>query len=345
MTMKVLIRVDAGSEAGYGHFMRSLALAQALRRHGHDAVMISRTLPVPLRDDLRRLEFLLRELPLGLTPQDDAAVTQQEGLRDGCRWIVTDGTRFDPGYRRLLMEGSGRLLSIDDLACGPDSADIVLNQNHGVGHGESLSLGGSAVFLAGCDYVLLRESFLKRRAMHLRERTSVRNILVTMGAADLGGETVKTLEALAGLSQYEWCVRVVVGDVNPHGQEIRRRVDQLGGRFECVGSSTDLAPLMEWADLAIGAAGSTCWEMAFVGLPMFVVTTAENQRYIGRALHNAGCAYSLGRHEEVTASGIAESLLQVVLNPGRLGVMSRQAAALVDGRGADRVVAVMERVT
>jgi spore coat polysaccharide biosynthesis predicted glycosyltransferase SpsG len=36
-----------------------------------------------------------------------------------------------------------------------------------------------------------------------------------------------------------------------------------------------------WADVAVSAGGSTCWELAFMGAPGLIITVAENQEGMG----------------------------------------------------------------
>ena len=51
---------------------------------------------------------------------------------------------------------------------------------------------------------------------------------------------------------------------------------------------------MAWADLAISGAGSTCWELACMGLPAVTLVLAENQRAIAEQLNAAGLVLNLG---------------------------------------------------
>ena len=55
---------------------------------------------------------------------------------------------------------------------------------------------------------------------------------------------------------------------------------------------------MLWAELAITAAGSTCWELACLGVPAVTIVTAENQRGIAASLSHAGITQDAGWHED-----------------------------------------------
>src|SRR5262249_52170270 len=104
-------------------------------------------------------------------------------------------------------------------------------------------------------------------------------------------------------------------------------------------SATDEMPsLMAWADLGISAGGSTCWEMAFMGLPALAITLADNQQPVVRELDRQGVVVSLGSPGEFTSDDLACSARALLADPARRAAMSRRGRALIDGQGASRVV-------
>src|SRR5699024_4840914 len=94
-----------------------------------------------------------------------------------------------------------------------------------------------------------------------------------------------------------------------------------------------LAPLMLKADLAIGAAGTTSWERCCLGLPTIIITVAENQQAIAKALDKNRLACWAGDKGIVTITGLA-SAMKRLLEPGALDGMSRRCLDLTDGAGA-----------
>ena len=98
---------------------------------------------------------------------------------------------------------------------------------------------------------------------------------------------------------------------------------------------------MAWADIAVTAGGSTCWELACVGLPALALVIAENQRVIAEEASAAGLVFNLGSHQEVTIDRIASSIDGLLYSTFRRLRMSERGRALVDGKGADRVAALL----
>jgi UDP-2,4-diacetamido-2,4,6-trideoxy-beta-L-altropyranose hydrolase len=102
--------------------------------------------------------------------------------------------------------------------------------------------------------------------------------------------------------------------------------------------------LMDRADLAVGAPSSASWERCTVGLPAVLVTLADNQAVAERLLVEAGAATALGWHSMVTAADIERAVRALTADPIRVAAMSRAAATVTDGRGSERVVAVIETI-
>ncbi len=95
---------------------------------------------------------------------------------------------------------------------------------------------------------------------------------------------------------------------------------------------------MAWADVAISAGGTSSWELAFMGLPTITIAIADNQCQIVEELSKARVAVNAGWHEDVTPSMIAENISKLICDAKKRIEMSHLAQALVDGKGADRVL-------
>jgi len=101
---------------------------------------------------------------------------------------------------------------------------------------------------------------------------------------------------------------------------------------------SDMHNYMEWADLLITAGGSTCWEAVYMGLPMIVVSLAENQMKISKALQNHGAAIGLGWFDEISVYQLSRKILYILKDKRLLTNVSRNAEELVDGKGIMRVI-------
>lgn len=340
----LIVRADATREMGSGHLVRSSALAQAWRSAGGRAVILARVsaaLPASVeRAGLERLD-VAHSHP---HPDDlSGLLALTRAAQDA--WVVCDGYHFDAGYTRSVRERGASVLVVDDIANAPVyDADAILNQNL---FAERLVYNAAAParMLLGPSYALLRAEFVAVAAGARDRSAPVERLLVTMGGGDPFNQTEKVLRAIARVAP-GLAVRVVVGNSNDEGARLEaaaRAID--GSTVEFVRNPDNMALLLRWADLAISAGGSTCWELCCLGVPMTLVTFADNQAGITSGLHEAGAAESLGWYERVTETDIAAAIEGLRGDAARRADMSARAGALVDGKGAARVVSVMREMT
>ncbi len=346
----LLVRADAGSPMGTGHLMRSLALAHAWQSAGGRVSFLSCCGVERLRGRIRAAGAGLVSLEHPHPHPADLAATlallARTNSQDGpaaSTWLVLDGYQFDSAYQQAIRGVGGRLLVIDDLAhLGHYHADVLLNQNLGA---ERLdyTCDADTVMLLGCRYALLRPEFQRWTPFRRETPDTARRLLVTLGGADPDNLTGTVIRALARLDLPHLEAKVMVGAANLHLKALRAQIGRNPPHIEIeiLTDVSDVSELMAWADVALSAAGSTSWELAFMQLPALLLVLAENQEPIARGLSAAGAATSLGRADRLTAEAIARSLSALCRGLNRRARQSRAGLRLVDGRGAERVVAVM----
>ena len=299
--------------------------------------LAARILPETLERRLREEQMETRQLA---EADDDAQQTVKLAREIGADWVVLDGYQFGTEFQRAIKNAGMRLLVVDDDGCARHYvADLILNQNPCVSRDMYPCNDSSMVLLSGTRYALLRREFLPARPMNRAHVARAQRLLVTLGGADPDNCTHIILEAIAlieGLTTI-----AVVGPSNPRAAELEQLAQRVGGRIAIRRNPPDLPQLMAWADLAISAAGSTCWELAFMGLPMLLVVLAENQRPNATSLDELGVARNLGWHGELSKDKVRAAIIHILDDPSVRASMSEKGSVLVDGRGASRVVTEM----
>jgi UDP-2,4-diacetamido-2,4,6-trideoxy-beta-L-altropyranose hydrolase len=129
--------------------------------------------------------------------------------------------------------------------------------------------------------------------------------------------------------------KLVVGTAP--GTDLLPTNNDFQNSIELIIGSHDMVRFEAWADIAVSAAGSTCWEFCTLGLPSILIDVAENQQVIGRRLSERGIAVHIPAHE-AAPKRIAEEIDRLIRSPLLREDMSRRGRDLVDGRGAYRVV-------
>jgi UDP-2,4-diacetamido-2,4,6-trideoxy-beta-L-altropyranose hydrolase len=332
--MNILFRADAGVDVGSGHLMRCLGLAQYLRDEGTSCTLLTTRAAEPVVARWREEEIDVQEHQAMRGSPEDAAATLAAAAAGGAQWIVADGYDFGLHWQRAAKEGGVGLLCFDDLGGASFAADLVVNQNPGA---QDLSYGmeGDGRVLAGADYVVLRRDI--RRL--IREAASMPpHLLVTFGGYDADNLALAAMKELAEVETP--FTATVICSADTHGlEDAQTFAASHPDRFRVL-PPTDITPLMAAADLALCAGGTTSLELASLGVPMVLVTLADNQEPGALALDRAGCARLAGRG--IGALPDAARILSDLLRDAAVCKdMGGAGPTLVDGRGVERIARAM----
>jgi UDP-2,4-diacetamido-2,4,6-trideoxy-beta-L-altropyranose hydrolase len=341
MEEELIFRADANTHIGTGHLMRCLALAQSWRDRSKAVTFITCCESKSLRKRLSEEGIQVVMLKKPHPNQMDWEITSQILRKSSDSWVVLDGYHFDPNYQNQVKKYGHQLLVIDDTAhLDRYYADILLNQNI---YAENLkySYEKPARTLLGTQYVLLRSEFLVWRDWKREIPEVARKILVTMGGSDPINLSLKIIEAIKATNIFDLEVKIVVGASNPYIDNLKKTISSAPFTMSIHHDVANMAELMSWADIAIAAGGTTCWEMAFMRLPFFSFVLADNQRIISDAVDRAGIAVSCGWHYELNAILLAERLVQLIHDRSARKMMSIKGGELVDGFGRDRTIKAM----
>ena len=338
MSDVLIIRCDANTQIGTGHLMRCLALAQGWRERGGRVIFLtdceSYTLLQRIENEGIEVANIAKSYPSFLDWETTSRIISDH--LDS--WVVLDGYHFDSVYQRKVKEAGHRLLVIDDRAhLGHYYVDIVLNQNINAKE-FSYSCDKDTIQLLGCKYVMLRREFLEYRGWKREIYEKAKNILVTMGGADPDNVTLKVIKVLNSLDGPNLEVKVVVGPSNPHIETMQKALLSPSASMQILQNVENMPELMAWANMAISAAGSTCWELAFMGLPAILIVTADNQREIAAGLGEYGTAVNLGWHSDVSIDQVTYSLKDLLSKNDIRKNMSKNGKGLIDGSGVNRVI-------
>ena len=319
--MQVLIRADASRAIGTGHVMRCLTLAEELASRGHEITFASRELEGDLRAYVSAQGYGQLTIP-ELSPAEDqnwcATTANSPDV------VVVDHYGLDHVWEAPFLPHA-RVLVIDDRANRPHACHVILDQNFYLDGDRRYDglIPDAATGFFGPRYALLRKQFRDRPR---RTRTgAATNILILYGGSDPTGETAKAIEAISDPSLH---VKAICG---PAMATLPAHL--ASPNIEILGPTRHIAELMDWADIALGAGGSTSWERCHRGLPALITTVSDDQIPIARDLETTGAIQVLGHAGEVPPALIAEALTNLQSDPPRLRVMSAAGMALVPGDG------------
>lgn len=328
--MKILFRCDATPQLGLGHLTRCRALAAELSHQGAQCIMVGPSLLCQNPADAKIFEHWAPLEWDELSERDAIRVTSMATKYDA-DFLVLDDMRINEKYQWTLVEKGWHWLQFDGARGLPLWADLVVNANPDAqpNYYTEKCKNSNANLLLGPSHAVIRPQFLKT-ALKRATKQSSRKILILFGGGDDRGAILKTLQILYPVLD-KWIFEVVAGRQNPNHTAHREFMASLPkGRARYHIDPKNLPELMTECQIALLAGGTTTYEANLLGLPMVIISIANNQIQQAKAWDRHGQGVYLCDIESLDADRLLNAVqeqLQITQRPEKL----------VDGLGAQRV--------
>lgn len=275
---KIYFRADAGLEVGYGHYIRSLALADMLKQD-FDCTMFTQ---MPTDYQLREAEPIC---PVVALPNDDRKFNIFLNHLIGDEIVVLDNYFFTTDYQRQIKAKGCKLVCIDDMHDKHYVADMVIN--HGCSDASLFDVESYTRLCLGMDYALLRRPFWYLSRKQKREPNTY---AICFGGADANNLTYAYAKIVAELNPQNK-VMAIVGDSFRYEDtlseipsvEIRKRL-----------SASEMALLFSSVESVICSASTTCFEALTCGAKVYAGWYVDNQKEFYTLLNTTNAIIPLG---------------------------------------------------
>lgn len=277
MKKRICFRADANAQVGFGHFIRTLALADMLKED-FDCVFYTAD-PTPYQ--IGELQKVCPYVPLS----DSTKLEDFLASLTGSEIVVLDNYFYTEEYQKQIKDKGCKLVCIDDMHDRHYYSDVVINHAYGAKK-EDYSIEPYTQLCLGLNYALLRKPFLEKLTKKNRD-----SLLVCYGGLDIHNLTCKTLRFLeTEIRQYH--VDVIVGDAFKYIEELK----EISGRHSNIDihrsvPASEMASLMQRAKVAFLPASSVLWEAIFSGCNVVYGYYVDNQMDICK---NVGSNQKLG---------------------------------------------------
>ena len=284
---KIFFRADAGNQIGYGHFIRSLALADMLKEE-FDCTFFTQT-----PTDYQKREAA-QVCPLVELPADDSKFNLFLDKLTGDEIVVLDNYFFTTDYQRAIKAKGCKLVCIDDMHDKHYVADVVIN--HGIATQEVFDVEPYTRLCLGLDWALLRRPFLEA-AKHISERNyskDIQKVAVCFGGSDplhLTEQTIRQLLQNSAITQID----AIVGNHFTNFEEFH---DTCVHFYQNI-SAQEVANIFWHCDLAVVSASSVCIEALACGAKVAAGWYVENQRDIYETLLNNKFIFGLSNFKNI----------------------------------------------
>ena len=259
MKRKILFRADAGQSIGYGHFIRTLALADMLK-DDFDCVFYTQE---PTEYQKREMNSVCHfvELPA----EESRFELFLEELR-GNEIVVLDNYFYTTDYQRKVKAKGCKLVCIDDMHDKHYVADVVVN--HGMATADQYDCEPYTRLCLGEEWSLLRKPFIEPIKGEKRRK----QIVVCFGGADPQRLTDKVVTYLFELG-VDYDIIVILGDAAYLSDKNRKQVTIKHNL-----SAQQMADLFETSTIGIMPSSSVRKEAVSRGLKVISGYFVENQQ-------------------------------------------------------------------
>lgn len=335
---KVLIRVDSTKNVAIGHFKRCISLAQMLDRED-----------IPVSFMMRQDEYaqgVLNEhgfhhifLEEGISSIEDCRQALEAARRLAAEIIIIDSYDIDNDYRKNIMDNGFFLVSLTDTGYMNLVSDVIVNGNLNAEKSKYKVLNKTGLFL-GIKYLILSKDYWQPDAEPL-PLAALKNIFITMGGIDHYDLTTKILVIL-DKCEGDFDITAVAGPYYDNIASIKSQINVMRKKVNLINSPATLYPYIKNCSFAFSAGGQTLYELAVLGRPTIGIMLWKNQEGNVKELSKTGSIlsviYSSGKEFEAALTRCANDLI----TDGELRQrLSETAAAQVDGKGAERVNAMI----
>ncbi|BBW92223.1 hypothetical protein PS1M3_23100 [Pseudoalteromonas sp. PS1M3] len=351
------IRADASSVIGLGHIYRTLVFAKYVMQHGAKVYYFCRA------HDNYDYNWLLEygvEIYIGKS-HNQAELDSVENNAGYKSWLGTnsidDSNEFilllsqspkekvivlvdhygvDFYWENRVKQHCNQLITISDIASRTFSADMIVDPTFNRLPQEYLCcVKYNTQVLTGASMCFIDNRFLELKNETLNRRfnvSAVDNILVMFGGSDPLNLTSKLLDQLID-AEIQYSINVVIGAGNQCKNDIENKYSNIPFitlHFD----SKDMPKLTSEADLAIGGAGSACWERAVLGVPSIIVPFESNQLDIAHSLDRANAAEIVYLEQ---FSSLSERIVLLCENHKKRKLLTKNSSIICDGQGPFRL--------
>lgn len=307
--MKVTILTEGGTDRGFGHITRCIALSQGLEKNGHRPKLIINA------------DNSISRLMAGSNFRLLNWVTAQESILNLVKntdFVIIDSYLAKKVlYDKISEMTEGNLLMIDDYKRLEYPRGIVVNPSI-CGDRLKYPRKEGVKYLLGKDYIILRKEFWEVPVKKIRKE--IKNVLITFGGMRQRRLATQIAQSLKQVKDCEFHI--------------------AGNSGENLNAKQMLEQMLE-ADLCISGGGQTTNELARVGVPTIGMCFAENQLINLEGWEKSGFLKYAGWYDKEALIGNILGIFSRMIPYDTRVKINMNGRNGVDGQGAGRISALL----
>lgn len=264
LNKRVIFRADGNSRIGYGHFVRTLGLAELINQEFNCIYATQK----PTEYQLNEIHKFCTEV-IELSDNDDHYQEFLDYLDEG-DIVVLDNYFFTSEYQTKIREKGCKLIYIDDHNDKDYVCDALINNIPGFAYNSFRKRSYTKLYL-GTNYALLRKEFFNSKYRSIKKKPNT--VFMSFGGADFFNISEKIVSFLNEIGSFSE-INLLIGDAYKFFPSLEKFKNL---KIHKNINADEVALLIAGSDICIVPASSLLNETASVGSKILVGYFAENQ--------------------------------------------------------------------
>lgn len=331
------LKVDANNKIGGGHLMRSLTLANEIKKRNINAEFIISDSSYITINDVETLGFKVHIIPID--KQFEPKYYFDFISENSIIIFDTDDYRFHSG--NLINELHKKNIKSACFTITDDyyiSTHFLINPNI-VSAIHDYNTSDYTQKLLGPQYMVLRDEF---RNINITKKniTPPFNILIMFGNADINNLTVHILNALKKIQYYCKKLVIVTGNLNENIFSIKNKLNEFNLlETELYINTHDMISIYNDIDIAITSASIAMWEMAIFGIPQFVIPASEREEKYTDYIESLNFILKISSFKNIDSEDVLSVKLSNFFDNNIWSfIKSQEFKKIIDAFGAKRII-------
>ena len=289
---KIYFRADASATIGYGHFVRTLALADMLK-DDFDCTFFTSS---PSAYQIEEMGKVCKHISLN----EETKFEDFINLLKGDEIVVLDNYFYTTEYQKQIKEKGCKLVCVDDLHNRHFVSDLILNP--ALLSGSQYDAEPYTILCLGLEYALLRRPFLQQDSRVAKEAGSW---LLAFGGSDYDNMTEKYLSFLQGDERVK-SITVIIGDAYKYHDNLKRY--SKASVYKNL-TAEEMSIKMRQAEYAVLPSSTISIEALACGCKIANGYFVDNQIETAEMYKREGYSVGLGDLHEVSDASFIDELL------------------------------------
>ena len=331
----IFFRVDANVNIGMGHARRCLIIAKEIKKNSEitDVFFISKSLPESFQNELKQndIRIIYYSAPnIG----ELAFITKAITIKNKPALIIDSYQKdfYNENFQKEILTKVSKLVYIVlDNKCHY-YAHILHNQNP-LALTMQYETESYTKKLFGLKYLIIDEEFRRISKTSTPQNIKKQNniALITFGGSDPYNLTIKTIKALDRIKSKFKKVIVVVGEMYPFGEDLKKTINSSSLNIELYKNTHEIQKLMLLCNVAFIPGGITTWELGALGIPVIILPFGEKVRAVARLLDSLNFAQYVEDPLNLTDTVLSEKIEELMKNSMYEHAKALKAEIDVDG--------------